>query len=37
MLVLMALITTILTGPLLALFGSKRRNPDLMPAPDYVA
>lgn len=36
MLVLMALTTTILTGPLLALFGSKRRNPDLMPAPEIM-
>jgi Kef-type K+ transport system membrane component KefB len=37
MLVLMALTTTILTGPLLALFGSKRRNPDLVPsALDHV-
>jgi Kef-type K+ transport system membrane component KefB len=37
MLVLMALTTTILTGPLLTLFGSKRRNPDLMPtALDHV-
>jgi len=37
MLVLMALTTTILTGPLLALFGSKRHNPDLMPSPlDHI-
>jgi Kef-type K+ transport system membrane component KefB len=37
MLVLMALTTTVLTGPLLALFGSKRHNPDLAPTPlDHV-
>jgi len=37
MLVLMALTTTVLTGPLLALFGSKRHNPDLEPtALDHV-
>lgn len=32
MLVLMALVTTVLTGPLLTLFGSKRRRPSLMVA-----
>ena len=32
MLVLMALVTTVLTAPLLSLFGSKRRRPELMAA-----
>jgi Kef-type K+ transport system membrane component KefB len=32
MLVLMALVTTVLTAPLLSLFGSKRRRPEVMAA-----